>query len=78
MAVQEAVAEEWLQADRLPDRRGLWPVGNLTGVTCNPPTTTDYTGTIGLPVPDRHPIRDDDGKEVPHRRARRDLHRARR
>ena len=29
MAVQAAVAKLWLGKDRLPDLRGLWPVGNL-------------------------------------------------
>ena len=67
MAVQEAVAKKWLADHRLPDRRGLRPVARPRRRHLQSGRhRTDYTGTIGLPMPiDEIAILDDDGNEVP-------------
>jgi long-chain acyl-CoA synthetase len=74
MAVQEAVASAGCRSPAARSR-GLRPVRDLARW---PPSTrstlTEYTGTIGLPMPSTEiAIRDDDGKVLP-RAAGRDLH----
>ena len=66
MAVQEAVAKRWYETTGAPIIEGYGLSETSPCVTCNPATSTEYTGTIGLPFPSTEiSIRDDDGKEVP-------------
>ncbi|MDE1183189.1 long-chain fatty acid--CoA ligase [Paraburkholderia sp.] len=66
MAVQEAVAKRWYQATNAPIVEGYGLSETSPCVTCNPVTVTEYSGTIGLPLPSTEvSIRDDDGNEVP-------------
>ncbi len=66
MAVQEAVAKKWLTVTGCPIVEGYGLSETSSGITCNPTDNDDYTGTIGLPLPNVD-IRliDDDGKDVP-------------
>ena len=75
MAVQRAVAERWIKATGVPDHRRLRPVGDLADAHLQRRgDCTEFTGTIGLPVPSTEiSIRDDDGNEVPLGSAGRDL-----
>ena len=74
MAVQKAVAENWLKVTGCPHRRRLRPVGNLADADLQP-ADTDRLHRHHRPAPavDRLSIRDDDGNEVPLGAARRDL-----
>ncbi|NNE52278.1 MAG: long-chain-fatty-acid--CoA ligase [Sulfitobacter sp.] len=66
MAVQEAVAKKWLEITGCPICEGYGLSETSSGVTCNPTDTDEYSGTIGLPMPNVHiKIIDDDGTEVP-------------
>ncbi|AQG99657.1 long-chain-fatty-acid--CoA ligase [Burkholderia sp. KK1] len=66
MAVQEAVAKRWFAATGVPIVEGYGLSETSPCVTCNPVTATEYTGTIGLPLPSTEiSIRDDDDNEVP-------------
>ncbi|MGJ5175879.1 long-chain fatty acid--CoA ligase [Bradyrhizobium oligotrophicum] len=66
MAVQRAVAEQWKQATGCSIAEGYGLSETAPVLTCNPPTSTEFTGTIGLPLPSTWlSIRDDDGNEVP-------------
>ncbi|BCQ24270.1 long-chain fatty acid--CoA ligase [Caballeronia sp. NK8] len=66
MAVQEAVAKRWFAATGVPIIEGYGLSETSPCVTCNPVTATEYTGTIGLPLPSTEvSIRDDDNNEVP-------------
>ncbi|WP_250529213.1 long-chain fatty acid--CoA ligase [Caballeronia sp. ATUFL_F1_KS4A] len=66
MAVQEAVAKRWFAATGVPIVEGYGLSETSPCVTCNPVTATEYTGTIGLPLPSTEiSIRDDDNNEVP-------------
>ncbi|MBN3803769.1 long-chain fatty acid--CoA ligase [Paraburkholderia sp. Ac-20336] len=66
MAVQEAVAKRWFEATRTPIVEGYGLSETSPCATCNPVTVTEYSGTIGLPLPSTEiSIRDDDGNEVP-------------
>jgi long-chain acyl-CoA synthetase len=66
MAVQEAVAKRWFAATGVPIIEGYGLSETSPCVTCNPVTATEYTGTIGLPLPSTEvSIRDDDNREVP-------------
>ncbi|MFT4070038.1 long-chain fatty acid--CoA ligase [Paraburkholderia sp.] len=66
MAVQEAVAKRWFELTRTPIVEGYGLSETSPSVTCNPVTATEYSGTIGLPLPSTEiSIRDDDGNEVP-------------
>ncbi|SAK73553.1 Long-chain-fatty-acid--CoA ligase [Caballeronia fortuita] len=66
MAVQEAVAKRWFAATGVPIVEGYGLSETSPCVTCNPVTATEYTGTIGLPMPSTEiSIRDDDNNEVP-------------
>jgi long-chain acyl-CoA synthetase len=59
---RQAVARE----DRLPDRRGLRPVGDLAVGHLQPGRQHAYSGNIGLPMPNTElKLLDDDGNEVP-------------
>ena len=66
MAVQEAVAKRWFEQTRTPIIEGYGLSETSPCVTCNPATVTEYSGTIGLPLPSTEiSIRDDEGNEVP-------------
>ncbi|HEX7910131.1 MAG TPA: long-chain fatty acid--CoA ligase [Paraburkholderia sp.] len=66
MAVQEAVAKRWYEQTRTPIIEGYGLSETSPCVTCNPVTVTEYSGTIGLPLPSTEiSIRDDEGNEVP-------------
>ena len=66
MAVQRAVAERCFKLTGVPIIEGYGLSETSPTLTCNRADNTEYTGTIGLPVPSTEiSIRDDDGKEVP-------------
>lgn len=65
MAVQEAVAKRWFERTHTPIIEGYGLSETSPCVTCNPATVTEYSGTIGLPLPSTEvSIRDDAGNEV--------------
>jgi long-chain acyl-CoA synthetase len=66
MAVQRPVAEHWKQVTGCSIAEGYGLSETAPVLTCNVPTSTEFTGTIGLPLPSTWlSIRDDDGNEVP-------------
>jgi long-chain acyl-CoA synthetase len=65
MAVQKSVAEAWMQATGRPIIEGYGLSETSPVLICNPSNVTEWTGTIGLPVPSTEiSIRDDQGHEV--------------
>jgi long-chain acyl-CoA synthetase len=67
MAVQGAVADLWLKKTGCPICEGYGLSETSPSASCNPVTSTEYTGTIGLPLPSTYmKLLDDDGNEVPH------------
>ena len=66
MAVQKAVAERWFAATKCPVVEGYGLSETSPSATCNPADATEYSGTIGLPLPSTEiAIRDDDGNDLP-------------
>jgi len=66
MAVQGAVAKLWLEKTGCPICEGYGLSETSPSATCNPTTSTAYTGTIGVPLPSTSlKLLDDDGREVP-------------
>ncbi|MFM9424063.1 long-chain acyl-CoA synthetase [Variovorax sp. GrIS 2.14] len=66
MAVQGAVAKLWLEKTGCPICEGYGLSETSPSATCNPTTSTSYTGTIGVPLPSTWlKLLDDDGIEVP-------------
>ena len=66
MAVQSAVAQLWLQKTGCPICEGYGLSETSPSVSCNPTTSTAYTGTIGVPLPSTSlKLIDDDGRDVP-------------
>ena len=66
MAIQETVAKKWLAVTGCPIVEGYGLSETSAGVTCNPTDSEQYTGTIGLPLPNVEVrILDDHGKDVP-------------
>ncbi|WP_076999483.1 long-chain-fatty-acid--CoA ligase [Variovorax sp. KK3] len=66
MAVQGAVAKLWLDKTGCPICEGYGLSETSPSATCNPTTSTAYTGTIGVPLPSTWlKLLDDDGVEVP-------------
>ena len=66
MAVQEAVAKKWLAITGCPIVEGYGLSETSAGVACNPTDSAEYTGTIGLPLPNVEiKILDDQGREQP-------------
>jgi long-chain acyl-CoA synthetase len=66
MAVQGAVAKRWIEETGCPICEGYGLSETSPSASCNPVTTTEYTGTIGVPIPGTWmTILDDDGREVP-------------
>ena len=66
MAVQRAVAERWNKITGCAIAEGYGLSETSPSATCNPVVTTEFSGTIGLPLPSTEiAIRDDDGHDVP-------------
>ena len=66
MAVQKAVADRWVQRTGIPLSEGYGLSETSPSLTVVSPEMTEFTGTIGLPLPSTEiAIRDDDGKDVP-------------
>ncbi|MCA1798106.1 MAG: AMP-binding protein [Xanthomonadaceae bacterium] len=66
MAVQRAVAEHWKRVTGVPLLEGFGLTETSPVATVNPLDNTDYTGSIGLPLPSTElSIRDEEGNEVP-------------
>ncbi len=66
MAVQAAVAKLWLEKTGCPICEGYGLSETSPTASCNPPTSTAYTGTIGVPLPGTYfKLLDDAGQEVP-------------
>jgi long-chain acyl-CoA synthetase len=66
MAVQGAVAQKWLDKTGCPICEGYGLSETSPSASCNPVTSTAYTGTIGVPIPSTFmKCIDDDGNEVP-------------
>jgi long-chain acyl-CoA synthetase len=66
MAVQGAVAKLWLDKTGCPICEGYGLSETSPSASCNPTTSTEFTGTIGVPLPSTWmKLVDDDGHEVP-------------
>ena len=66
MAVQSAVAKQWLEKTGCPIVEGYGLSETSPSATCNPVDSTAYSGNIGLPMPNTDlKLLDDDGHEVP-------------
>ncbi len=66
MAVQGAVAKLWLEKTGCSICEGYGLSETSPSATCNPTDSTDYSGAIGLPLPNTDlKCLDDDGNEVP-------------
>ena len=66
MAVQSAVAKLWLQKTGCPICEGYGLSETSPSASCNPTDSKEYSGTIGLPIPNTYfKCLDDDGVEVP-------------
>ena len=65
MAVQGAVARLWLEKTGCPICEGYGLSETSPSASCNPVTTKEYTGTIGVPLPStRMKLIDDEGRTV--------------
>lgn len=65
MAVQGAVANLWLQKTGCPICEGYGLSETSPSASCNPVTSTEFTGTIGVPLPSTFmKCIDDNGAEV--------------
>jgi long-chain acyl-CoA synthetase len=66
MAVQRAVAERFYKLTGCPIIEGYGLSETSPALTCNRTDNTEYTGTIGLPLPSTEiSIRDEAGNELP-------------
>lgn len=66
MAVQKPVADAWVKATGRPIIEGYGLSETSPVLTCNRGDISEWTGTIGLPLPSTEiSIRDDDGRELP-------------
>jgi len=66
MAVQAAVAKLWLEKTGCPICEGYGLSETSPTASCNPPTRSNYTGSIGVPLPSTYfRLLDDAGFEVP-------------
>jgi len=67
MAVQRTVADAWFKATGRPIVEGYGLSETSPVLTCNRGDITEWTGTIGFPVPSTDiAIRDDDNNDVPN------------
>src|SRR5258708_9971557 len=74
MAVQSAVAQLWLQKTGCPICEGYGLSETSPTVSCNPVTSTEFSGTIGVPLPSTYlKLVDDDGNDVTELGARGEL-----
>ena len=65
MAVTSAVAALWLEKTGCPICEGYGLSETSPSASCNPTTSTQFTGTIGVPLPSTYmKLLDDEGKEV--------------
>jgi long-chain acyl-CoA synthetase len=65
-AVQSGVAKLWLEKTGCPICEGYGLSETSPSASCNPVTSKEYTGTIGLPLPSTSmKLLDDAGNEVP-------------
>ncbi len=65
MAVTSAVAALWLQKTGCPICEGYGLSETSPSASCNPTTSTQFTGTIGVPLPSTSmKLLDDEGQEV--------------
>ena len=65
MAVQGAVAKLWLEKTGCPICEGYGLSETSPTVSCNPVTSREFTGSIGVPLPSTFmKLLDDDGHEV--------------
>jgi long-chain acyl-CoA synthetase len=65
MAVQRAVAENWLKLTNTPIIEGYGLTETSSGATCNPILSTEYSGDVGMPMPSTDvSLRDDDENVV--------------
>ncbi|OJX34017.1 MAG: long-chain fatty acid--CoA ligase [Burkholderiales bacterium 68-12] len=65
MAVQGAVAKLWLEKTGCPICEGYGLSETSPSASCNPTTSTEFTGTIGVPLPSTYmKLLDDEGNEV--------------
>ena len=66
MAVQGAVAKLWLEKTGCPICEGYGLSETSPSASCNPVTNTEFSGTIGLPLPSTWmKLVDDNGNDVP-------------
>ena len=65
-AVQSSVAKLWMDRTGCPICEGYGLSETSPSATCNVVTAKEYTGTIGVPLPNTYlKLLDDDGNEVP-------------
>ncbi len=65
MAVQHAVAKRWLEKTGCPICEGYGLSETSPSASCNPVTSHEFSGTIGVPIPGTWmKCLDDDGNEV--------------
>ena len=65
MAVTSAVAKLWFEKTGCPICEGYGLSETSPSASCNPVTAKEYSGSIGVPLPDTYmKVLDDDGKEV--------------
>ena len=65
-AVQSAVAKRWLEKTGCPICEGYGLSETSPSASCNPTTSTEFSGTIGVPIPGtRMKIVDDAGQTLP-------------
>jgi long-chain acyl-CoA synthetase len=66
MAVQGAVAKLWLEKTGCPICEGYGLSETSPSASCNPTTSTEFTGTIGVPLPSTWmKLIDDNGRDSP-------------
>jgi len=66
MAVQHATAKLWRDKTGCPIAEGYGLSETSPSVTCNPTTSSSFSGSIGMPLPGTEvKIIDDDGRELP-------------
>ena len=65
MAVQSSVAQQWFARTGCPICEGYGLSETSPSATCNPVTVTEYSGSIGVPLPSTWlKLLDDEGQEI--------------